>query len=65
MSAPVETERIPDEQRLYEELFFDYEPSVRPLSVVAEKILVNFKLILNQIVDMVELIRMLIDHIST
>jgi hypothetical protein len=46
-------ERVPDEQRLYENLLVDYEPSVRPVLNTSGTVYVNFKLTLNQIVDLV------------
>ena len=44
---------VPDEQRLYEHLMVGYESSVRPVINASRTILVNFRLTLNQIIDLV------------
>ncbi|KAK3602471.1 hypothetical protein CHS0354_040537 [Potamilus streckersoni] len=46
--------RVPDEQRLYEELMNGYEKSVRPVHNATSVLLVRFGLRLNQIVDLDE-----------
>ncbi len=44
---------VPDEQRLYSDLMEQYEPAVRPVLNASSAIIVNFRLSLNQIVDLV------------
>ncbi|ELT91068.1 hypothetical protein CAPTEDRAFT_159244 [Capitella teleta] len=46
--------RVPDEQRLYRDLMRSYESSVRPVINASHTLLVDFKLILNKIVDLDE-----------
>ena len=47
--------RVPDEQRLYRELMWGYENSVRPVINANSTILVKFRLTLNQIIDLVSI----------
>ena len=50
------TSVVPDEQRLYVDLMSWYESSVRPVVNASTVINVRFKLSLNQIVDLVNII---------
>ena len=45
--------QVPDEQRLYRDLFSRYERRLRPLLNVSQALVVNFGLSLSQIVDLV------------
>ena len=44
---------VPDEQRLYLDLMYDYESSVRPVMNASKIIEISLRLSLNQIVDLV------------
>ena len=44
---------VPDEQRLYTDLMQSYEPAVRPVLNASRTVIVNFRISLNQIVDLV------------
>jgi len=46
-------DRVPDEQRLFEQLLVDCEPAVRPVYNSSQRVLVHFRLTLYQIVDLV------------
>jgi len=45
--------RVPDEQRLHQQLLADCEPAVRPIFNSSQPVLVHFRLGLYQIVDLV------------
>ena len=47
--------QVPDEQRLYTDLMELYEPAVRPVLNASKTVIVNFRLSLNQIVDLVRI----------
>jgi len=46
-------DRVPDEQRLFEQLLVDCEPAVRPVYNSSQPVLIHFQLGLYQIVDLV------------
>jgi len=46
-------DRVPDEQRLFEQLLVDCEPAVRPVYNSSQPVLIHFLLGLYQIVDLV------------
>ncbi len=46
-------DQVPDEQRLYADLMEEYEAAVRPVLNASTTVRVNFRISLNQIVDLV------------